>query len=640
MSSTMDCESVIEAIDAVLARQPVRAAIERLLVAGERGRIGQAVERMRRKTAYITVLGLQGSGKSSLLNSVLFTARTLPIGEGTTTNVICFVRGAADGEPRGEVSFLGRPPLRIPLSMERLAEYMDERLNPENRLDVTSVTAFTTHELLTNNTVFVDTPGLQAFVPRAYATTGPAGSHDSITMGFVQDISLGIYVLRTTPPIRRHEADSISDLWRLCPELVFVQNVWSESDEDIAASERHNAETLARIARSHGDLRPISILRVNIHEALEGAVNGWPGSVEHSGAPALQRLLQERVTRGGRWLEIGVQGRQIVHALHAAAVQGAKEAAAAATPADDHTARQRERQLLEAQEKINNLTRRHRQRVAEFRRQCTDIVTDARRSLELGVERARADLIDRGDPGDLTQRMQSRFKRAAAESIDEFTGRLANTCDLFLVGAVETIEEIGQTVSLSPRDVAGAEADVFGTYLMEWTGGATVWGSTITLTALTSISAMAFGSALTAGSTVTAAVVAAGTAVPGPGWIIAGVALVVGATAKQLAKEKRQREIVRVISEAADSVLEQTKAALSAEAERIRDRVAGHVEEYVKGSVAQQEQLLAELRAMQQLSQAERSGLGAELTAMVAELTQAATEIERLANVAEPAASA
>jgi hypothetical protein len=59
-------------------------------------------------------------------------------------------------------------------------------------------------------------------------------------------------------------------MWRLCPELVFVQNVWLESAVDVAASVRHNADTLARIARAHGDERPISILTVNIHLGARG----------------------------------------------------------------------------------------------------------------------------------------------------------------------------------------------------------------------------------------------------------------------------------------------------------------------------------------------------------------------------------
>src|SRR5262245_25058235 len=107
MSLVSDCDSIIDAVETILHRDGVRAATERLLAVAERHRIGQSIERMRRKSAYVTVIGLQGSGKTSLLNSLLFARRTLPIGEGTTTNVICFVREARNDQPHCDVRLKG-----------------------------------------------------------------------------------------------------------------------------------------------------------------------------------------------------------------------------------------------------------------------------------------------------------------------------------------------------------------------------------------------------------------------------------------------------------------------------------------------------------------------------------------------------
>jgi GTP-binding protein EngB required for normal cell division len=103
----------------------------------------------------IAFFGRVSSGKSSLLDTVLGTS-ILPVGVTPVTAVP--TRIAYGAQPRLRLSFQEGADLEAPL--ERLAEFVTERENPDNRKRVTKVDVRIPSPRLRSGVAFIDTPGL------------------------------------------------------------------------------------------------------------------------------------------------------------------------------------------------------------------------------------------------------------------------------------------------------------------------------------------------------------------------------------------------------------------------------------------------------------------------------------------------
>lgn len=158
-----------------LAEVPVSAPLLKVLerVIGERGLVElrapmeALVEQLETHGYEIALFGRVSAGKSSLLNAVLET-EALPVGVTPITAVPTRVRWGESAI--AEVRFADGTVENI--GLDRVADFVSERQNPENRKHVTRVDVRLPSPRLRDGIVFVDTPGVGAL-----ATEGARSSY-------------------------------------------------------------------------------------------------------------------------------------------------------------------------------------------------------------------------------------------------------------------------------------------------------------------------------------------------------------------------------------------------------------------------------------------------------------------------------
>ncbi len=473
---SFDVSIIIDSIARILASPLVTRATERLSTAFNE-QAALMLVKMRRKVAFVAAIGSQGCGKSSLLNSLIFSRRLLPTGVGVTTNVICFVHSSAGSSPWCEVTFKDGRVERVPLDLDTLHGFMNEANNPKNEKRVTSVSCFTEAALLTDSTSFVDTPGL-----------GALSEHDTETMSFVKDLSLGLFVLRATPPLTAPEIEYLEAIWLLCPEFIFVQNTWGESPDQVAASLQENERLIGIIAKRRSDDRPINICSLDIHAALEDAANGRSCGESASQLNLLKKRIRANISRGGQRFEIEAQCRQLVLCLNRAIAAGQKEILSASIKSDAEMEGLRG-ELRHSLELIDRIENKHAQREYEFRSDCNDLVQAFRNAFSSRLRSLCTDFQahvrrDGGYKG-IEVEFRSRIRQLVDEAISNFQHEIRDIANMFVEASASTIEQIEWSVKVKPSTVS--IEDVSSTHTKEVIGKvATAVGQT-TLTALTAL---------------------------------------------------------------------------------------------------------------------------------------------------------
>lgn len=629
--SNDDIQATIDRISQILSAPAIAKATARLLAPALQGQLSEALQRMRRKVAYVAAIGSQGSGKSSLLNSLLFTRRVLPIGEGITTNVVCFVQDAGDTPERCEILLTNGSLQNGPLDVEYLRQFMDEAENPDNKKKVASIHCFAHSTFLGENTSYVDTPGLGSTRKWHDDTT-----HDDTTLGFVRDISLGVYVLRTTPTLTGSEGIFLRDIWPLCPGYVFVQNVWGESQAEIEASLHDNAQKLAEIAAAFGDQRPISIVPVDIHEGLEGATNCRPDLVENSGLGRLKRVTAARVSRNGQRLEITGQGSKIIACLRLAIQAG--HADLTMLQLRGKLSGERLADALEqAQRKVEDLRAKSLDQERNFLQKDRQYLANFKEQLSEGIDKLRGEFKDRvgsrqGD-AEVGHDYLDALKRVVSTSVREFQLSINEIRAAYAREMAISIAGVEQAFRVQIGDAVGSVEDVSGSRVTEWLGNVTAGAGGTALTALTVTSVGALATTLTAGGTVGAGLAAAFAAVPGIGWGIAAGILAAGLVVRFVARENRKDKLLQELGRIAMEVKNNTFSSVSEEAGKSRNTLATEFAAQFRAVVAQQQKQASDMQAklaLNEQNQVEETSL---LRTMVADLENSIVEIEGLLRV-------
>lgn len=195
------------------------------------------VERLESTSFEIAVFGKVSSGKSSLLNSIVEFA-ALPVG---VTPVTAVPTRLSWGEaPVAEIAFAESPAETVPL--ERLAEFVSEDLNPENRKHVRRATVRIPVEFLRNGIVFVDTPGIGSL-----ATSGARESY-----AYLPRCDLGILLIDAGSAPGRDEIDLLRLLYEsgIPPKVAISKaDLLSESDR-VRMKKYVEVEITARLGTS------------------------------------------------------------------------------------------------------------------------------------------------------------------------------------------------------------------------------------------------------------------------------------------------------------------------------------------------------------------------------------------------------
>jgi len=215
------------------------------------------IENLNKKEIIVPVLGIQGAGKSSFLNSILMEENILPTDVDETTCVPVEVRY---GENTNEAIIYYLNGNKENIHIKDLQKYVHNDYNRANNLQVSKIVLYNKSDVLKDNIVLVDLPGVGSLTPENQRTT----------LEYVNKLVAGIFMIRTNPPITRTEKNFINALWPKLSNTIFVQNKWNdESLDDANEAKEHNEGVLRSISYAHNEEKDIHVNIVNVYEAVK-----------------------------------------------------------------------------------------------------------------------------------------------------------------------------------------------------------------------------------------------------------------------------------------------------------------------------------------------------------------------------------
>ncbi|MFT8350124.1 dynamin family protein [Clostridium saccharoperbutylacetonicum] len=236
------------------------------------------LENLNRKEIIVPVLGIQGAGKSSFLNSILMEDNILPTDVDETTCVPVEVR-YGDNVNEAIVYYINGTKENI--QVQDLEKYVHNDFNAGNALKVSKIVLHNQSEVLKDNIVLVDLPGVGSLTPENQRTT----------LEYVNKLVAGIFLIRTNPPITRSEKNFINALWPKLSNTLFIQNKWNdESLEDANEAKEHNEGVLSSISYAHNEEREIHVDVVNVYQAVKGKFTKDNLAYEESG---ITKVIEE-----------------------------------------------------------------------------------------------------------------------------------------------------------------------------------------------------------------------------------------------------------------------------------------------------------------------------------------------------------
>jgi len=226
----------------------------------------------------VPVLGLQGVGKSTLINGIL-KENVMPNEADETTCIPVEVRYGE--KPSVWLSFPdGR---KKEIASGDIYEYVDNNCNPGNEKNVSHIVIYRNIELLKTGIVLVDLPGVGSMTAANQETTSQ----------YIKNLYSAIFVIRVVPPITRTEAIFIKIAWHSMSNAWFVQNRWnSENDREVEEGLDANKTILLDIAEKSKIPYNNEIITVNAYKALVGVLQNDPSSLNVSNIAAISDKLK------------------------------------------------------------------------------------------------------------------------------------------------------------------------------------------------------------------------------------------------------------------------------------------------------------------------------------------------------------
>jgi gas vesicle protein len=232
----------------------------------------------------VPILGVQGSGKSSLLNAILLSDIILPVDADETTCIPTEIMYGDHSQPKAIVIFKDKTEKPVDCCEQALKQYVHQEFNPGNKMGVEKISISLNHPLLKSGVIFVDLPGVGSLTAENVKTTTE----------FIKKATGAIFLLRTVPPITDSEAAFIQGCWPLMANTFFVQNQWiDERKEEVEDGKAHSQHVLKKIADSCGiQVEEISIDVVGVDQALKARIKKDQNNLEKSGLMAFDQKLQ------------------------------------------------------------------------------------------------------------------------------------------------------------------------------------------------------------------------------------------------------------------------------------------------------------------------------------------------------------
>jgi mitofusin 1 len=239
----------------------------------------------------IPMTGVQGSGKSTFLNALLFRQPVLPIDVDETTCVPVEIRYSASPGAQAVVRYMDGREERIQAVEEDLERYVHQAHNPANRKGVERVLLESDALILKNGVVIVDLPGLGSLTNENIQTT----------QEYLNEAVGVLFLLRTVPPLTGSESIFVAGIWARLRVAHFLQNQWTdETAQEAEDAQDFNVGVLKQIARTHHiklDADP-KVWIVNAYRALEAALKG---DEEKRGATGIDAFSASFRDVAARW---------------------------------------------------------------------------------------------------------------------------------------------------------------------------------------------------------------------------------------------------------------------------------------------------------------------------------------------------
>ncbi|VDN47243.1 conserved protein of unknown function [Petrocella atlantisensis] len=231
--------------------------------------IRQMQTAMKSPEILVPVLGLQGVGKSTLLNSVLG-VNIMPNEADETTCIPVEVRY---GEKESVTVYKLNGEF-TEIDKNQIKEYVDNNYNIGNEKSISHIVIAQNSELLKKGLVLVDLPGVGSLTQ----------SNQKVTQDYLKKLYTAIFVIRVNPPITRTEAMFIKYAWKMLNNAWFVMNRWNnETDREVIEGLETNNLTLKDIANQINIDYVENIQTVNAYSALRGIIQNKTDDVASSG---------------------------------------------------------------------------------------------------------------------------------------------------------------------------------------------------------------------------------------------------------------------------------------------------------------------------------------------------------------------
>ena len=231
----------------------------------------------------VPVLGVQGAGKSSFINALLFNDIVLPVEVSETTCIPTEISFADIPEPRATVYFTDKPDgEEIPCTEAELRKYVHQEFNPSNILHVDRVEIRLKNDMLKNGLVIVDLPGVGSGTME----------NQQRTMNYLSRSSGGIFLASET--LKRPDAMFFCSAMQQLGRVFFVENHWSgESATDVKDATDENRRILREMIQQlqlPEDLLP-EIHVISVKKALDAAITDNAEAMKSSGMEGFQQIL-------------------------------------------------------------------------------------------------------------------------------------------------------------------------------------------------------------------------------------------------------------------------------------------------------------------------------------------------------------
>ena len=361
----------------------------------------------------VPILGTQGMGKSTMINAILG-EDILPSEADETTCVPVEIRYGP--EPKGIVRFLDDKPETPVNTKTELSAFVDNNFNPGNEKRVSHIVLYRDYALLKTGLVIVDLPGVGSLTK----------ANEETTTKYIQNLCVAIFIISTSPPILKTEANFITSVWRSFNSVYFVQNVWDDNSEDETREGLdHNKKVLSEISQKISAPMLHPIIPVNAYAAAKGSLEKNQELIRTSN---INELLEALTSFAKRYREESTSALEarVEQLVASAGEQAAYEVRLANMNHDEQLAAMEmekkhfESVSYEIEEKVGGIKRQLQSDQRKVQSFATETATKYSNLLRTKIHR----LVDRGIvDGDLLTKvfvnLQSQYATEAMDEVHE-----------------------------------------------------------------------------------------------------------------------------------------------------------------------------------------------------------------------------